>query len=67
MNGSLLSSTVLILASAVLGGCATCGPGTIESDGAGWRFDRDGGFFGGLENNFNKVCLPVGTVSDCTD
>ncbi|MBT8400103.1 MAG: hypothetical protein KJO98_06480 [Rhodothermia bacterium] len=67
MNDSLRSKTLLILASAVLGGCATCGPGTIESDGGGWRFDRDDGFFSGFQNNFNKVCLPVGTISDCTD
>jgi hypothetical protein len=67
MNGSLRSNALIILASAALGACATCGPGTIETDGSGWRFERDDGFLGLFQNNFNKVCLPVGTVSDCTD
>jgi hypothetical protein len=67
MNGSLRSNALIILSSVALGACATCGPGTIETDGSGWRFERDDGFVGFFQNNFNKVCLPVGTVSDCTD
>ena len=44
------------LVSLVLAGCATCGPGTIETGSKGWKK-----VYG------NSVCLPVGTVSDCTD
>ncbi len=48
---ALVSATPLVLA-----GCASCGPGTIKTDGTGW-----GSFAVG------NVCLPAGTVSDCTD
>ena len=67
MYHRLRSKITIVLASALLGGCATCGPGTIETDGSGWRFERDGGFFDFFQNNFNNVCIPTGTVSDCTD
>ena len=53
----------LAAASTLAAGCATCGPGTVDSDGGGWRFDRDGGVL----NRFTRVCLPVSPVSDCTD
>ena len=44
------------LVSLVLAGCAICGPGTIETGGKGWG-----------KVSVNSVCLPAGTVSDCTD
>lgn len=54
----------LAVASAALAGCATCGPGTIETDGAGWAgYD----FLDKFDTELGKVCLPAGTVSDCTD
>ncbi len=62
-----LHCITLVITTALMAGCATCGPGTVETDGAGWRFERDDSFWGGaFENKFNKVCVPVGTVSDCT-
>lgn len=67
MYDRLRCKTTVVIASALLGGCATCGPGTIDTDGSGWRFERDGTFFDLLQNNFARVCVPAGTVSDCTD
>jgi hypothetical protein len=46
-------------------GCATtCGPGTVETDGGGWRVERDES--GGLKV-VDKICLPISPISDCTD
>ncbi len=50
-----------------MAGCATCGPGTVETDGAGWRFERDGLLLGWLDKSYAKVCLPISPISDCTD
>ncbi len=60
-----LHHMALIGVAALATGCATCGPGTVQTDGAGWRFERDSG--GILQNNFGKVCLPVSPVTDCTE
>lgn len=50
----------ILLGSVLLTGCATtCGPGTVETGGGGWLFQSGG--------PFNKVCLPISPVSDCTD
>lgn len=57
-----LHISVLAAAFLLTGGCAaTCGPGTIETDGGGWRVDHDSASL------FTKVCLPVSPISDCTD
>jgi hypothetical protein len=47
---------VLTLTTVLLAGCATCGPGTVQTAGTGWG-----------QLTVDSVCLPVGTVSDCTD
>lgn len=63
MNTKSLSLT-LVSVSCLATGCATtCGPGTVETDGAGWKFNFSGKTIGSSE----KVCLPVSPVSDCTN
>ena len=56
-----------VFMAAFLSGCATCGPGTVESDGAGWRFERDGFLLGWIDKSPGKVCLPISPISDCTE
>ena len=49
----------LVVTTALMAGCATCGPGTVESEGDGWLFE--------VTKTYSKVCLPISPISDCTD
>jgi hypothetical protein len=63
MNIRILSLTALPLSFLATGCVTTCGPGTIETDGDGWKHSLLG------KTNIEsptKICLPVSPVSDCT-